>query len=126
MLDLLLDFTLYVSSFSMLPLFCYLWGKGYCLYEHIFKKYNYKYTFEDYVDDFISNNNSILLYIATIVLIISIFITIVNLFFTTKFIFVLYLLFLQIFALVSVCYADDSLFKIIKTKISNNDKKDSN
>lgn len=123
MLDFLFDFTTYVSSISMLPLFCYLWGKGYCLYEHIFKKYSYKYTFEDYVDDFISNNNPLLLYTITIILLISIFITIVNLFYTSKILFVLILLFVQIFNLVSLCCADESLFRLIKSKISddNND-----
>ncbi len=121
MLDFFIKFISYVSTLCFMFLFVFLWFKiGTWFDYHINKKGpRYSFTYLIFLDEFVNSIPKLLQHIITIVLFISISLTIVCLFYTNKVLFVIIEIFIQLFALISFCCGDNSLFKLIKSKFNN-------
>ncbi len=124
MLDFFIKFISYISTLCFMFLFVFLWFKiGTWLAYHINKKGpKYLYTYSCFLDDFVNRLPKLIQHIITIVLLISISLTVVRLFYTNKTLFFIISTLIQLFALISFCCGDNSLFNLIKSKFINKSK----
>lgn len=124
MMGFLINFISYSSALCFVFLFVFLWFKiGSWFVYHINKKGpEYPYTYSDFLDDFVNRLPKLLQHIITIILLISISLTVVSLFYNNKTLFYIIDIIIQLFALISFCCGNNSLFKLIKSKFNNKSK----